>query len=37
MDDGFHHRDDEAAASGRLSMKGGVMSDDHDHTIAGAA
>jgi hypothetical protein len=37
MDDGFHHRDDEAAASGRASTKGGVMSDDHDHTIAGAA
>jgi hypothetical protein len=37
MDDGFHHRDDEAAASGRASMKGDVMSDDRDHTIAGAA
>jgi hypothetical protein len=37
MDGGFHRHDDEAAASGRASMKGDVMSDDHDHTIAGAA
>jgi hypothetical protein len=37
MDDGFHHRDDEAAGSGRASMKGGVMIDNRDHTIAGAA
>jgi hypothetical protein len=32
MDDGFHHRDDEAGPG----IKDGVMSNNPDHTIATA-